>query len=150
MKQKRQAKILELIESYDIGTQEDMLRYLRDSGFDVTQATVSRDIRELKLYKGTGKDGRVRYHLTARKDAPAPRFSSALTESIVKVDYAGNIIVINTYPGMANAVATCVDSISTSDIVGSVAGDDTILVVVRSEERAKELCSGLRTMIKTI
>ena len=111
MKKKRQAAILELVEKFDIDTQEAMLARLKEEGFTVTQATVSRDIRELKLVKESGKDGKVRYALTTKRDAQSPKFNSALTESIVRVDYAGNLVVVKTYPGLANAVATCIDSV---------------------------------------
>lgn len=150
MKQKRQARILELIEQHDISTQEELLEYLRVDGFDVTQATVSRDIRELKLNKGTSKEGRVRYAMTVKREPVTPRFNSALTESITRVDSAGNLIVVKTYPGMANAVATCIDSINLSDIIGCVAGDDAILVVARTDETASAICLKLRTMIRTL
>ena len=150
MKQKRQATILELIEHNDIETQEEMLAHLKDAGFTVTQATVSRDIRELKLVKESGKDGKVRYALTAKRENQSPKFNSALTESILKVDYAGNLIVVKTFPGLANAVATCIDSIRLPEIIGCVAGDDAILVVVRTEADAATISNSFRTMIKTI
>lgn len=150
MKKNRQAAILELVEKYDIDTQEGMLAHLREAGYSVTQATVSRDIRELKLVKESGKDGRVRYALTAKRDVQSPKFNSALTESIIRVDYAGNLIVVKTYPGLANAVATCIDSIRLPEIIGCVAGDDAILVVVRSEADAAAISESFRTMIRTI
>ena len=150
MKQKRQATILELIEHNDIETQEEMLAHLKDAGFTVTQATVSRDIRELKLVKESGKDGKVRYALTAKRENQSPKFNSALTESILKVDYAGNLIVVKTFPGLANAVATCIDSVKLPEIIGCVAGDDAILVVVRTEADAAAISNSFRTMIKTI
>ena len=150
MKQNRQAAILELVEKYDIDTQEGMLARLKEEGFTVTQATVSRDIRELKLVKESGKDGKVRYALTAKRDAQSPKFNSALTESIVRVDYAGNLIVVKTYPGLANAVATCIDSVRLPEIIGCVAGDDAILVVVKTEADAASISESFRTMIRTI
>ena len=150
MKQKRQATILELIEHNDIETQEEMLAHLKDAGFTGTQATVSRDIRELKLVKESGKDGKVRYALTAKRENQSPKFNSALTESILKVDYAGNLIVVKTFPGLANAVATCIDSVKLPEIIGCVAGDDAILVVVKTEADAAVISNSFRTMIKTI
>lgn len=150
MKQRRQAVILELIEQNDIDTQEALLELLLKHGYKVTQATISRDIKELQLVKGTGKDGRVRYQLTVKKETVTPKFNSALTTSIVKIDFAGNLVVIATYPGMANAVATCIDTFDTGEIVGCVAGDDTIMVVVRTEEGAAALCHRMKKMLRTI
>jgi transcriptional regulator of arginine metabolism len=151
MKRERQKKILELIEKYEIETQDDLIEHLKESGFDVTQATISRDIRELKLTKGSSHNGVSKYAApSVKKEHVIPRFSSALTDSITKVDYAGNLIIIKTYPGMANAVATCVDSLNLDDIIGCVAGDDAILVVVRNDETAAELSDKIREMITTI
>ncbi len=151
MKRERQKKILELIEKFEIETQDDLINHLKDAGFDVTQATVSRDIRELKLTKGSTHSGVSKYAApAAKREHVIPRFSSALTDSITKVDYAGNLIIIKTYPGMANAVATCVDSLNLEDIIGCVAGDDAILVVVRDDQTAEELSDKLHEMIKKI
>ena len=150
MKNERQKRILELIEQYEIETQDDLIKYLKESGFNVTQATVSRDIRELKLIKGSSVNGVSKYASPVKKEHVIPRFNSALTESITKVDYAGNLIIIKTFPGMANAVATCVDTLNIDDIIGCVAGDDAILVVVRSNESAADLSEKIRQMIKTI
>ena len=151
MKAERQKKILELIEKYEVETQDDLIMYLKENGFNVTQATVSRDIRELKLTKGTALNGVSKYAAPAMKrEHVIPRFNSALTDSITKVDYAGNLIIIKTYPGMAAAVATCVDSLNIDEIIGCVAGDDAILVVVRDDETAAELSENIHQMIKTI
>ncbi len=151
MKRERQQKILEIIEKYDVETQDDLIKHLNQSGFEVTQATISRDIRELKLTKGTAVNGVSKYAVpVAKKEHVIPHFNSVLTDSIVKVDYAGNLIIIKTFPGMANAVATCVDSLKIDDIIGCVAGDDAILVVVRNDDLAEELSDKIRQMIKTI
>ena len=150
MKNERQKRILELIEQYEIETQDDLISHLKESGFNVTQATVSRDIRELKLIKGSSVSGISKYAAVAKKDHVIPRFNSALIDSITKVDYAGNLIIIKTFPGMANAVATCVDSLNIDDIIGCVAGDDAILVVVRNNDSAADLSDKIRQMIKTI
>jgi transcriptional regulator of arginine metabolism len=150
MKNKRQEKILEIIEKYNVETQDDLIKHLRREGFEVTQATVSRDIRELKLAKGTSPDGVCKYALVSKKEHVIPRFNSALTESITKVDFAGNLIVVKTYPGMAGAVATCIDSFNISDIIGCVAGDDAILVVTRDDDTAEELSDKIRHMIRTM
>lgn len=150
MKNKRQEKILEIIEKYIVETQEELIMYLKTEGFETTQATISRDIRALKLAKGTSPEGVCRYAVVSKKEHKIPRFNSALTESITKVDYAGNLIVVKTFPGMANAVATCIDSFNISDIIGCVAGDDAILVVARDNETAAEISDKFRNMIRTM
>ena len=91
-----------------------------------------------------------KYALVSKKEHVIPRFNSALTESITKVDFAGNLIVVKTYPGMAGAVATCIDSFNISDIIGCVAGDDAILVVTRDDDTAEELSDKIRHMIRTM
>ena len=148
MKNKRQEMILELIERYEIQKQEELIRLLEERGCRATQATVSRDIRELKLMKGTGANGVHKYVLPTRKVGAVPKFNSSLTESIVKIDSAENLIVVKTYPGMASAVASCIDTFNIHEIVGCVAGDDAILVVVRSREDALDLRDKLRKMIE--
>ncbi|MBQ7377242.1 MAG: arginine repressor [Clostridia bacterium] len=151
MKGTRQEKILQLIQKYPIQTQDELQKYLLSEGITATQATISRDIRELKLYKGMTATGEYKYILpTETKEATIPKFSSAITDSIVKVDFAGNLLVIKTYPGMAPAVGSCVDSLSISGILGSVAGDDAVLVVVRDEALAKELCDNIAHMIRAL
>ncbi len=148
MKNKRQEAILELIERYEIQKQEELIRLLEERGFTATQATVSRDIRELKLMKGTGEGGVYKYVLPSRRQNVVPKFNSSLTESIIKIDCAENLIVVKTYPGMAPAVASCVDTFNIHEIVGSVAGDDAVLVVVRTKEDASLLRDKLRKMIE--
>lgn len=150
MKNKRQEVILELIERYEIQKQEELIRLLEERGFRATQATVSRDIRELKLMKGAGVGGVHKYVLPAHKHTATPRFNSSLSESILKIDSAENLIVVKTYPGMASAVGSCIDTFNIPEIVGCVAGDDAILVVVRSREEALELRARLRSMIEKI
>lgn len=145
MKNSRQKKILELIEKYDIDTQELMIEKLKESGINATQTTISRDIRELKLIKGISPSGVYRYVLpTQKRENSTPVLNSALTDSVTGIEAAGNIVVVKTYPGMANALAVCVDSLEKPHIVGSVAGDDTILLVVRTTEIANDVCRELR------
>ena len=148
MKNKRQEAILELIERYEIQKQEELIRLLEERGFSATQATVSRDIRELKLMKGTGANGVHKYVLPSRRQNVTPKFNSSLSESILKVDVAENLLVVKTYPGMAPAVASCIDTFNMHEIVGCVAGDDAILVVVRTKESALEMRDKLRKMIE--
>ena len=145
MKNARQQKILEIIDTYDIDTQEMMIEKLREAGINATQTTISRDIRELKLVKGMTGKGEYKYVLPGiKKDSNIPVLNSALTESVIRIEAAGNIVVVKTFPGMANALAVCVDSLEKPHIVGSVAGDDTILLVVRSEEVAREVSLELK------
>lgn len=142
MKNARQQKILELIEKYDIDTQDTLIKKLGEAGYNVTQTTASRDIRQLNLVKGTTASGAYKYiapgaHVT--KGSKAPVLNSAITDSVIKIEAAGNIVVIKTFSGMANAIAVCVDALAHDDIVGCVAGDDTILLVVRTTEIAARL-----------
>ncbi len=151
MKNKRQSAILNLIENNVINTQEEILAHLRKQGFAVTQATVSRDIRELKIAKVTSDSGTVRYSVAHHMPAPratALGLNSSLTESILKIDYAQNDIVIHTMPGLAQAIAATIDSLHIHNVLGCVAGDDTILIITRSEESAVEICRSLIDMLK--
>ena len=150
MKNKRQEAILELIEQYEIQKQEELIRLLSERGFRATQATVSRDIRELKLMKGAGVGGVHKYVAPGRHQTAVPRFGSSLAESVVKIDSAENLIVVKTYPGMASAVASCIDTFNIPEIVGCVAGDDAILVVVRTREEAVSLRDRIRRMLESL
>jgi transcriptional regulator of arginine metabolism len=150
MKSKRQQKILELIETYNINTQEELISRLNEAGYLATQATISRDIRELKLVKAMMADGMYKYVHPTKRETPAPRFNSALAESILRIDSAGNNIVIRTYPGMAQPVASCIDAIGHADILGCVGGDDTIIVVIRDAQKASELCNKIRQTLNTL
>ena len=140
MKNLRQEKIIEFINKYDIETQDALLEKLRDAGFDVTQATVSRDIKELKLIKiATGKGG-YRY---AERDDGTPnqevKYLNIMKETIKSVKNANNLVVIKTYTGMAQAACAAVDSVYEKDILGSIAGDDTIIIVSPTNQHAAEL-----------
>ena len=133
MKLKRHEKIIELIEQYDIETQDELAELLRKEGFDVTQATVSRDIRKLALSKVPGKNGRQKYALLNHQDHQmAEKYVGILREAFVSMDQAQNILVIKTVSGMAMAVAAALDAIHFHEIVGCIAGDDTIMCAVRS------------------
>ncbi len=149
MKRLRQEKMLELISKYEIDTQDELIDRLRESGFEVTQATVSRDIRELKISKMTTGKGTYRYVLP--KQAPAinnMKFNSALIDALISIDYACNIVVLKTHAGLANALAVGIDSMHLDGILGCVAGDDTILLVSRSEEVARHIANRFHDMIK--
>ncbi len=147
MKNARQQKILELIETCDIDTQETLISELKKLGFNVTQTTISRDIRQLGLLKAVTHKGTYKYVIPsagARGDSGVPVLNSAITDSVTKIVSAGNIVVVKTYAGMANAIAVCVDSLYHDEILGSVAGDDTILLVVKDSDAAIMLEEDLR------
>ena len=149
MKTKRQTKILELIQKHDIETQEELSAYLTKDGYQVTQATVSRDIRELKLTKIAMDNGRQRYAVLSDADTGmAERLVRVLREGFVSMDYAGNILVIKTVSGMASAVGAAVDAIKLSEIIGSIAGDDTLMCVIRTEEDAVNIMNKLRKIVE--
>ncbi len=150
LKKARQEKILMLIRQNDIQTQEEMILRLEESGYPVTQATVSRDIRELNLVKGISPRGIYRYTLPVKKESGTAKFNRVMSDSVTAVDHAGNMVVIKTYPGMASAVATCVDSYSFPEIVGSIAGDDAVFIVVRDVANAASICEKLKQMITPV
>ena len=149
MKRIRQEKILELISKHEIDTQDELIDRLRESGFEVTQATVSRDIRELKISKMTTGKGTYRYVLPKQNAMPSNmKFNSALIDALIGIDYACNLVVLKTHAGLANALAVGIDAMHLDDILGCVAGDDTILLVSRSEESARHIANRFRNMIK--
>lgn len=149
MKQNRHERIVEIINAYDIETQDELLEKLKEDGFEVTQATISRDIRELQLTKVQTNRGTYRYIAPKREDMVAGlKFNAALVDSIISVEYAQNLIVIKTYPGLAQAVAAGVDNLTIAEVLGCVAGDDTILVATRSESAAKSISERIHVMMK--
>ncbi|MBO5281000.1 MAG: arginine repressor [Clostridia bacterium] len=149
MKSTRQTKILELIVKYEIETQDELIEKLREEGFDVTQATASRDIKALKLTKTLTSKGKYRYvRQTPKENAPNHKFNAALIESIISVDSGENIVVVKTFPGLASAVAGGVDAINHGEILGCVAGDDTIAVITRTKDSAKDLVKTLEHLIR--
>ena len=151
MKSSRHDKIIEIIDKYEVETQDELIERLKDEGFNVTQATISRDIRELKLTKISTARGTYRYVKARRHSVESNvRFNNALIESILNVDYACNIIVLKTLPGLASAVATGIDSIHLPEILGSIAGDDTIMVVTRDDSCAADIADKLKHMMKSI
>lgn len=149
-KSERHNKILELVKNESIETQEELTDRLRANGFEVTQATVSRDIKALKLVKvplhstdtsGEGLHSGYKYAQGSHSDIgveQTEKYRNLLKDVIVKADFAGNLAVFRTYSGMANAAAAAIDAMHDARIVGSVAGDDTVICVLRSEEKAKE------------
>lgn len=151
MKSKRQDKILELIREFEIETQEELIFYLNKYGFEATQATISRDIRELKLTKIVGSTGNYRYaaHERSHVSPPTPKFNGVLVDSITKVSYANNIIVLKTFPGLADAIGSGIDAIHSPDILGCVAGDDTVFVVLTGDTAAKEISEKIKQMMRS-
>ena len=149
MKGNRQKKILEIINRYHVETQDDLIDQLLMEGFSVTQATISRDIRELQLTKVMTGKGSYRYVAPKKEDmAGGMKFNSALVDSITSVEHAQNIVVIKTFPGLANAVASGIDNLAISDVLGCVAGDDTILVATQNDHAAKIFSERIRVMMK--
>ena len=151
VKNKRHAKILELVRDNDIETQDELTLYLNAAGFKTTQATVSRDIKELGIIKISGKGSKYKYALphSAHRDSRhiSEKYKSILRETVIKVDYAINTVVVNTYPGMAAAAAAAIDGIGNENMIGSLAGDDTIFIVMRSEKLAMEFTENFRTTL---
>ena len=149
MKTDRHKKILELIDRYEIGTQEELAKILNDEGYNVTQATVSRDIRELNLSKVSVDGKRTRY-ATLTKDKPVAndKFLRVLKEGFVSMDMAQNILVIKTVSGMAMAVAAALDAMHLHEVVGCIAGDDTIMCAVRSVQETVEVMGRLRKIVE--
>ncbi len=148
MKQKRQDKMIELIERRNIETQEELAKLLKQAGFDVTQATVSRDIRELKLTKMPAPDGRQKYVVTTvKEDHLNDKYIRVLRDGYLSMDTAQNILVIKTVSGMAMAVAAAIDALKFDEIVGCIAGDDTIMAAGRSVEETRVVMDKINTML---
>lgn len=145
MKANRHAKILEIIRKYEVDTQEELCSRLNEAGYKVTQATVSRDIRELKLTKVSISGGRQKYTSLADNSTELEgKYIRVFKDGVVSMDLAQNILVIKTVSGMAMAVAAALDAMDCHEIVGSIAGDDTIMCAVRTAEDAAELMRRLR------
>lgn len=148
MKAKRHVKILELIRKNDIETQEELSDYLEREGYHVTQATVSRDIRELKLTKVSVTGGRQKYvSLAENSDDMVEKYNRIFQNGFVSMDMAQNILVVKTAPGMAMAVAAALDAMNCHEIVGSIAGDDTIMCAVRTVDDTVTLMERLRKIV---
>ena len=149
MKTKRQTKMLELIKKHDIETQEELSDYLQKEGYQVTQATVSREIRELKLTKVAMSNGRQKYAaLTEANEDLSEKYTRVFRDAFVSMDMAQNILVIKTVSGMAMAVAAAIDAMHLHEIVGCIAGDDTIMCAVRSVDDTIAVMSRLRKLVE--
>lgn len=149
MKRERHEVVVELINKYDIETQEELASYLRQEGFDVTQATVSRDIRELNLSKISAGNGRQKYIILQNDDTRlGDKYIRVLRDGFVSMNMAQNILVIKTVQGMAMAVAAAVDAMKLPEIVGCIAGDDTIMAAIKTVEDTKAVMEKLNNIIR--
>ena len=149
MKLERHAKIIELIHESEIETQEELVERLNQAGFGVTQATVSRDIRELKLTKIAGTNGKSHYEITSTpKDNLSKKYSRVLKDGLVSMDMAQNILVLKTVSGMAMAVAAALDAMNWNEIVGCIAGDDTIMCAVRTVDDTILLMEKIKKLLE--
>lgn len=149
LKAKRQAEILRIINEQDIETQEQMLDQLRRCGIRATQATISRDIKQLHLMKEPVGQGVYKYAVSGNRTTlnVAAKLRTIFRECIVSIDYAQNIVVVKTMPGLANGACSALDNMDMNDIVGSLAGDDTALLVMRNTEAAELLCQEIKDML---
>ena len=149
MKAQRQAKIMELISTTNVETQEQLLTLLQEAGFSSTQATISRDIKELRIIKELTTFGTYRY-TTAAREVPhtfSGRLNTIFRECITDFDYAQNIIVIHTMPGLANAAASALDAMHMSVVLGTIAGDDTVFIVMRDTNAAAAFCGEIKGLL---
>ena len=149
MKSKRQAKILEIISTTNVETQEQLLQELEEAGFRSTQATISRDIKELRVVKELTSLGTYRY-TTSAKELPATfsnRLNTIFRECVTGYDYAQNLVVIHTLPGLAAAAASAIDAMSMSVVLGTLAGDDTVFIVMRDNNSAAAFCGEIRNLL---
>lgn len=148
MKHDRQSEIIAIISEKQVETQEELSEHLRERGYMVTQATISRDIRELKLVKIAGGGGRYIYATQKRSEnSISSKFRNLLVETVEKLDRANNIVVVKTIAGMAQGAAAAIDSIGHDGVVGSVAGDDTVIIVMRTNDSAQSLIDELDGII---
>ena len=147
MKLERHSKIVELIGKYEIETQEELAERLNQEGYKVTQAIVSRDIRELKLTKDQSENGRQRYMVMQNQAAFSDKYIRILKDGYVSMDMAQNILVIKTVAGMAMAVAAAVDAMKWNEVVGCIAGDDTIMCAIRTVEDTAVVMENIRKLV---
>ena len=149
MKNQRQAKILEIISNRDVETQEQLLALLQEAGFRGTQATISRDIKELRIVKELTNLGSYRYTTSSNelRGTFSTRLNAIFRECVVSYDYAQNMVVIRTLPGLASAAASAIDAMNMSAVLGSLAGDDTVMIVMRDVNTAATFCSEIRNLL---
>ena len=150
MKTRRHSKILELIQQHNIDTQEELLKLLRAEGYDVTQATVSRDIKELRLVKTLANDGKYKYSTGKSESSDISlKFFSLFADSVLSVEFAGNMVALKCMTGRAQAVCAAMDSMQWDGVVATLAGDDTIFILVRNEAAAINLVTELKKIMKS-
>lgn len=149
MKAKRQAKIMEIISTSNVETQEQLLQELQEAGFSCTQATISRDIKELKIVKEMTNFGSYRYSITEKElgNPFTDRLNAIFRECVTSFDYAQNIVVIHTLPGLANAAASALDAMKAEYILGTLAGDDTVVAILRDSNSAAIFCGEIKALI---
>ena len=149
MKTRRHAKILDIITHNEVETQEELQSLLQEAGFSVTQATVSRDIKELRVIKELTSFGTYRYAVSTNEvsNTFSGKLNTIFRECITKFDYAQNILVIHTLPGLASAAASAIDAMSLSVVLGTLAGDDTVFVVMRDNNAAAAFCGEIKSLL---
>ena len=147
MKLERHSKIVELIGKYEIETQEELAEHLKEEGYQVTQATISRDIRELKLTKASGENGRQRYMVMQTQETLSDKYIRILRDGFASMDMAQNILVIKTISGMAMAVAAAIDAMEWNEVVGCIAGDDTIMCAIRTVEGTADVMEKISKIV---
>ena len=149
MKTQRQAKIMEIVSTRDVETQEQLLEALQDAGFYSTQATISRDIKELRIVKELTRYGTYRYTSSAKEitGSFSARLNTIFKECVTGFDFAQNLVVVRTIPGLASAAASAVDSMELGFVLGTIAGDDTVLIVMRNMDAAAVFCSDLKDLL---
>lgn len=150
MKSKRQEQILALIQDHDIETQEQLLDELKKSGFQATQATISRDIKQLRIIKELGPNGTYRYVSSPKpvEHAFSAKLNMIFRQCVTSIDYAQNLIVIKTMPGLANAACSAIDKLELPEMLGTLAGDDTCVVIMRDNASAVTFCAEIREQIE--
>lgn len=147
-KGQRHIKIREIIANHEIETQDELVDHLRAANFNVTQATVSRDIKELHLVKVPMSDGRYKYSLPAdQRFNPLQKLKRSLMDAFVRIDYAGNLIVMKTLPGNAHAIGALIDNLDWEEILGTICGDDTCLIICRTNEDSDEISQRFLNML---
>lgn len=149
MKSQRQAKILEIISNKNVETQEQLLAELQEAGFRGTQATISRDIKDLRIVKELTNLGTYRYTTSANELSGtfSSRLNTIFRECVVSFDYAQNIVIVRTLPGLASAAASAIDAMNMSAVVGSLAGDDTVMIVMRDINTAASFCGEIKNLL---
>jgi len=148
MKSERQQKILEIIQSEDIETQEELVERLRELGYDVTQATVSRDIKELRLTKVLTETGKYKYAVLSGPEANiTEKLIKVFSESIIKYDTADNLVIIKTITGAAQGAAAAIDSLNWPEVIGTIAGDDTIFIATKGNAAAEKIVERIKAIL---